>query len=85
MDKESNFRKNTEDIRNEKLELIYKNNEEYNNISNDQNVLRQLRTDLKSYHDKIVGTGLKSNSDSFYQSNRQSYKLTEDGRYWLLT
>ena len=40
---------------------------------------------MLNYKNARVGTGLKSNSDSFYQLKRQSYKLIEDGRYGNLT
>ena len=68
------------------LETSKKNEEEYNEISNEQEELKKIKDKLTSYQNVIVGEGLKSNSNpGISQSKRQLYKLTEDGRFGNLT
>ena len=48
----------------------------------EQRDLGTLKDILTNYKSKIVGECLKSNSHPrIFQMKRQSYKLTEDGRY----
>ena len=62
------------------------NRKEYDNITNEQKEIKKLKDKLTSYQNVIVGEGLKSNSNpGISQSKRQSYKLSEDGRYGNLT
>ena len=66
------------------------NRKEYDNIRNEQNETKKLKDKLSSYKNVILSKGINSqlkrqieNSNS--QMKRQSYKLSEDGRYGNLT
>ena len=79
MEKEIKNKGNTEDVKNKNKLSLTTNKKEYENISNEQNEIKKLKDKLPSYKNVILGTGLNS------QMKRQSYKLSEDGRYGNLT
>ena len=55
--------------------MIEINREEHDNITKEQNEIKKLKDKLTSYENVIIGTGVN------HQIKRQSYKLSQDGKY----